>query len=357
MALQLYTATPVTTSGGSSSAVELNQPGNPDLKPERTSEFEGGVDLGFWGNRVSLALTGYEKTTQDALYSETLGWDYSDYQYEVNIGEITNRGLEAQLTATAIETRQVTWRFTLNASLNDNKLVHLAPGLPPLNVSGTQQQVAGYPLYGFWGYREHYADANHDGLIEASEVTLDTALSYMGPSAPTQNASFDTHLSLFHGALTLGALFTYQGGYKVWNEFASDGAYYQSLPEQNVPGSPLWKQARAATDNPYASGFFENGDILRFQEISLTYAMPVAWARAIRVHSLSFTTAVRNLAFWTAYSAGDPSSGGPPLAVGTGGTPGVGSALGNTPNNDIRSSASASIPLARYIQFRLNVGF
>jgi TonB-linked SusC/RagA family outer membrane protein len=354
MALQLYAPVAVTTSSGGVNGVVINQPGNPDLKPERTGEWEGGVDIGILGNRVSLALTGYTKTTQDALYSETLGWDVNDYPYEVNIGEIRNSGLEGQITAIPIASRAVTWSVTLNASVNHNLLVHLAPGLSPLLMgpSNDQRQVPGYPLYGFWGYQDHYSTPAN-GVLLPNQITQDTAASYMGSSIPTQNASFETHVTALHGALTVGALFTYQGGYKVFNTLAEDAAENNSLPAQNIIGSPLWQQARAVAYNEFGNdpaGFFEDGTILRFQELSLTYSLPAHWARVIHFHSLSVTGAIRNLAFWTRYTGGDPSASDPGGGV-------TATAYGAVVNNDIRFSGSNSVPLARYFQFRLNAGF
>ena len=359
LALQLFAPVVVAASGGPVSAVQLTQPGNPNLKPERTGEWEGGVDLGMWGNRLSVDLTGYYKTTQDALYSSTLGWDLGNAPYEINVGEIRNTGLEAQISAIPVETRAVTWAMTLNASVNHNHLVHLAPGLAPLNVGETQRIQPGYPLYGFWGYQEHYADGNHDGIIEPNEVTVDKTATYMGSSIPTQQGSFDTHVTLLGGTLSVGGMLTYQGGYRIYNAFAQRGAQDGTLREQNVAGSPLWLQARAVAytngsypGSQYASGFFEDGTVLRFQELSLTYALPTHWARAARIHTLSVTGAIRNLAFWTRYSGGDPSSNFSirgytrQLSTNT-----------YTVNNDIRGSGDGAVPLARYFQLRLNVGF
>jgi hypothetical protein len=186
-------------------------------------------------------------------------------------------------------------------------------------------------------------------------VTQDTAASYQGSSLPTQQASFDTHLSLFHGTLSLGALFTYQGGYKVYNSFALQQAENGVLEAQNVAGAPLSQQARAIAINEYyytPAGFLEDGSVLRFQELSLTYALPARWARKARVRALSLTGAVRNLAYWTRYTGGDPGAS----SVSAQGTV-SGTNVTYAINNDLRSSNASAVPLARYFQFRLNVGF
>jgi outer membrane receptor protein involved in Fe transport len=360
LALQLYTPTIVATStGGNASAVQLQQPGNPQLKPERTAEWEGGADLSFFGNRLGLELTGYTKTTQDALYDETLGWDVNSYPYEVNIGEISNSGAEAQVTAVPVLSRALAWTVTMSASVNHNKLIHLAPGLTPLafGSSNDTRIVPGFPLYGFWGEPVRYSDANHDGILEPNEVTIDTTPVYVGSSLPTQQGALDSHISFFGGALAIGSLFTYQGGYRVFNSFALGAAFLGSLPEQNIKGAPLWEQARAvAINSPLAAvgsptGFFEDGTVWRFQELSLTWVLPSRFARVARVHNLSLTGAVRNLAYWTRYSSGDPGSSNPGASVVA---PTTGYA---TVNNDVRESGASAVPLARYYQLRLNVGF
>ena len=356
LTLQLFTPVAVPTANGTASAVQLSQPGNPNLRPERTGEWEGGVDVGLWGNRLSLEFSGYQKTTTDALYSEALGWDYNNYSTEINIGEIRNSGIEGSVTVVPIQTRSVSLTATINGSVNHNMLVRLAPGLTPLRFGLSQQIRPGYPLYGFWGTQYTYSDANHDGIIEAGEVTVDTGASYMGSSIPTQTGSFDTHLSLFRGTLSIGALLTYQGGYRVYDSFAQTTDRYGTSKGLNVPGgSSLADQARFQAQNSpqgccFAAGYFEDGTVLRLQEISLTYALPPGWARAIHVHTMSLTGAVRNLAFWTRYSNGDPSA-----SFSASGT----ASIANTQivNNDIRESGVSAVPLARYYQLRLNVGF
>jgi hypothetical protein len=160
---------------------------------------------------------------------------------------------------------------------------------------------------------------------------------------------------LLHGTIAIGALLNYQGGYKVLNAYAEQMASAGVLPEQNIVGSPLWKQARAVAYSEYlgndASGFFEDGTVLRVQEVSLTAALPPRWARAAHVRSLSLTAAVRNLTYWTRYSGGDPA------ASDVGALQAEPSANTNSLNNDVRSGDANAIPLARYYQFRLNVGF
>jgi hypothetical protein len=196
----------------------------------------------------------------------------------------------------------------------------------------------------------HFADLNHDGIIEANEVTLDTASTFLGSSIPTREASAATHVALWHGAISVGALFDYRGGYVVYNTTAEDAALSGALREQYDPHAPLFLQARAIAFN--GSGMYEDGSFVRFRELSITYAAPSGLVRAAHVASLTLTAAVRNLALWTRYTGGDPEVSAP----GGGGSSGIGS-LGTTfVNNDARASDGSAVPLARYWVLRLNVG-
>jgi hypothetical protein len=340
----------------------LSNIGNPTLTAERSVEYEGGVDLAFFAQRLTVDLSGYSKTTFNALYAQPLGFDLNDLSYEENLGTVRNTGMEASVTGVVVQTPMVHWTVTLNTSVNTNKLVSLAPGALKQEVTYEQQSTQffapGYPLYGYWGSRETYADANHDGIIEANEVAIDTTLTYMGPSLPPWQTSIQTYVGLWRDALTVGALFDYEGGFRVLNEaayFAYENDYTTDLQAQNDPTSPLYTQARllaAQLTGGTPSGFFEPGDFVRFRELSLTYNLPRRWLRAVRVTRLGLTGAVRNLALWTRVSGLDPEVSNP---SGTAGqlTPGSNTFAGS---NDIRSSGFGAIPLTRTWTVRVNVG-
>ncbi len=355
-AMTLYAPSVAYLGGAPVTTYPLNWPGNPALRPERSVEFEGGADVGGWDGRMNLELTGYSKTTRDALVNVSLGGDICCYTYQENIGEVRNVGVEASVTAGLVRSRTVTWDAVVSASVNHNTLVSLAPGVTgqTVNVSPAQErQVAGYPLYGIWARHVSYADANHDGIIEPGEATLADSASYVGPSLPTREASLSTHVGLWRGAVTVGSLLDYRGGYRVANGASEYAAYVGRMREQNDPTTPLWLQARAVANT--AGGFnalyVEDGSFLRVREVSVTWALPGAATRALRVHSMSVTGAVRNLALWTGYTGVDPevsNTGGYNVQLSpTSGGYGV--------NNDVREDFGA-VPLARYWVARLNVG-
>ncbi len=358
-ALALYAPGVSYVAGSAVTVYQLSWPGNPHLRPERTAELEGGVDITGWSNRVTVELSGYSKTTHDALVNLNLGQTVGNYTYQENVGQVRNSGLEGSVTAGIVRQRSTSWDITVTGSINHNKLISLAPGAADQLVLNYAQerQAPGYPLYGYWGQRVTYADANHDGIIEANEITLADSATFVGPNLPTREASASTHLGLWRGALTVGGLVDYRGGYRIANinplQEVVDGG--NNLREQNDARAPLWLQARAvaaaAQSYPAPAPFIEDGTFMRVREVSLTYAVPPTVAHAARVQSLSVTGAVRNLALWTRYHGVDPE------ITNTYGANIQTSPTSNTgfTNNNVRTDFGA-VPLARYWIVRLNVG-
>ena len=363
-ALQLYAPTVNIAGGVEIPTVDISNVQNPNLQPERSLEYEGGFDLSLLHNRVSIDLTGYSKTTHNALVASGTGWELGGLSYEENVGEVRNTGMEGTISATILQRRALTWDVTLNGSVNRNKLVTLAPGVPPqLNNSfGYFQFAAGYPLYGYWAPQTQYADANHDGVLEADEVTVGNTLVFAGSSLPTQEMSFSTHLALWNGAISLNALLDYRGGFRD----ADLNMYWEATGNQIDYASnfkaPLWEQARNLASQqitqtgvnggyPPAKGFYEDGTYVRFRELSLTYSLPQRLTHSLRMQTLSLTGAVRNLALWTRYLGVDPE------VSSTEGENATLSPTSNTytVNNDIRADNQA-IPLLRYWVIRLNLG-
>jgi hypothetical protein len=304
---------------------------------------------------VSLELTAYAKTTHDALVNVNTGVDLGGYTYEENIGEVRNTGLEGSVTVGVVQTRSITWDVAVNASVNHNTLLSLAPGILAQNVSdfyAQERQTPGYPLYGIWAPRVTYTST--DGIVEPNEVTVADSSSYMGPSLPTQEVSVSTHLGLWRGAVAIGGLVDYRGGYKIANTVPYLASGEGNNQGEDDPTAPLWVQARQQANLccVFNSLDVEDGSFVRVREVSVTYAVPRSLVRAIRMQSLSVTGAVRNLALWTRYTGADPEvSNTGSYTIQSAPSQGAGYMV----NNNVRADAG-TVPLARYWVVRLNVG-
>ncbi len=337
---------------GEASGVVFTALGNRELKPERSTEFEVGVDGSFWGNRLSAEVTYYHKVSKDALVQRTMPPSLGTGGHTTatggttrfeNLGEVRNRGWEMLFDAQMVDLDAFGWNLTLNGATNDNKLVSLG-GIPPIISSSTLRQVEGYPLNGWWSRRlTGYNDANRDGIIALSEITVSDSVEFHGHSAPRREAAITNTFSFLQRRVRLAAMMDYRGGHLIYNNTER----IRCASRFNCAGllsrnASLFEQARTVMVREHASrsvaGFFEKGDFLRLREMSLTLSPSDDWAaRLFRGRSISATFAARNLGLlWTEYSGVDPESFGT-----TGDAPSSFQAFGSP----------------TYYTFRLTVGF
>jgi TonB-linked SusC/RagA family outer membrane protein len=316
-ALTYYSPTSAAVSGSSSSAVTFGGLGRTDLKPERSTEFETGLDMNFFSDRLSFELTYYKKHSQDALIARVLppsgGVATSQLQ---NLGSVSNQGFEATVLAQILQQRDFSWEVNLSGSLLKNELTSLGAGIPPI-VFGSQRHVPGYPLGGYWDRPiSSYKDANGDGILELSEIVVGDTAVFLGNLLPTRTASLTNTFGLFRQRLRVSARLDYAGGNKQFNntEVFRCTATGNNCRAMMDPKTPLDLQARAVVRrfSPSFSnaGFIEDADFLKLREVSVSYTAPVKWVRWMGGKSLVITAAGRNLATITNYTGIDPELNG-----------------------------------------------
>lgn len=307
-ALRYYSPFATTVDGASITGVRIGGLGNPNLKPERSNEIEGGLDAQLFGQRIGLELTFYTKRTRDALVLRQLppSLGVTTGRFE-NLGSVRNSGLEALVTARPIDRPAATWQVSLNGALNNNKLLSLGAGIPPI-VFAAQRHVVGYPLGGYWQRPIlSYADANNDGIIAQSEVTVGTTPVYLGSPFPKRQLSFNNDVTLF-SLVRLGALLDYRGGVKLYNSTASWRDLQNITFAMNSPNASLADQARAvaATRLGTDAGYIEKADFVKLRELSISFLVPTRYTDRLRLGKSSLMLAGRNLATWSDYSGLDP---------------------------------------------------
>jgi TonB-dependent starch-binding outer membrane protein SusC len=115
--------------------------GNPDLKPEVSTEIEGGFEIGAWDNRLGLDFTYWNRTVNDVLVSKQfpLSGGFQARQL-ANIGELSAKGYDVSLKAFVINTPKYAVDLFANTAFIEQEVVSLG-GAPPLKVGGS------YPRY------------------------------------------------------------------------------------------------------------------------------------------------------------------------------------------------------------------
>ena len=135
----------------------LNRLANPDLKWEKTAQYDVGLELGLFDNRISLEADYYYRKTTDMLLDAPVPQSSGYATIRRNVGSMENKGLELGLSTKNIATANVTWNTNFNISMNRNKVLSLATPSDIFGVGGpgitneTSIIRVGEPVGAFWG--------------------------------------------------------------------------------------------------------------------------------------------------------------------------------------------------------------
>ena len=289
-------------------SVTIGGLGNIELRPERSTEYEGGFDATVLDNRVDIQFTYYNKSTTDALVNRELPGSLGATQTRVeNLGQVMNQGFEISLDVRIVEREDLGWSIAITGAKNSNELIELGEGVTPLQGFGYKQAV-GFPLYGLWWPRlESWEDANGDGIIVPSEVVVSDTAVFNGSTIPTQNLQVGTSLSLWSGRIEVGGLLDYQGGYVSHNvNTLFQCAFVQNCRDLNDPSAPLEAQAKAVAGSRAFGAYAEDASFLKVREAHIRLNTPSAWAQRIGARSASFILTGRNLFTYTNFTSWDP---------------------------------------------------
>lgn len=314
-------ATAVTRAGGADApGIAFSGIGNPDLRPERSSEWEFGFETDFLQGRLGVEATYFSKKSTDELVSKPLppSIGSASSRYE-NIGRVDNSGFELGLNTQPVRNENLVWNLNLSGSFIKNELVDLgtdARGEPipdiVFGLGSTQRHKEGYPLGSYFHYPISYNDANGDGLLSPSEVQVRTdTVVYLGSPMPKREMNLTTDIQI-RDWVRVGALIDYKGGHKLlnglraWRCATNRDFNCEALYDENTP---LDQQAASVAQSVYSNtytGFVEDADFVKLRELSVTFMVPRDFTSQFGLKGLSLTLAGRNLKTWTDYSGLDP---------------------------------------------------
>ena len=302
--------------GTTQPGVYVTQLGNPNLKPERETEFEGGLDAELWGGRIQLEGTFYTRRGTDVLVTVPVAQSLGVARQQRNIGTVRNRGIELSARTQILTGRTLGLDAGAQLSVNHNTALSLDPTAQGVNstVYTFVQHRVGYPLFG--AYERPllaYNDANGDGIIAPNEITLGDTAVFVGPTVPTTQLTLSGGITLFGGRLRLSSLFDYRGGFQFLD--LTDGGFrcgfIGNCREKNDPSTPLADQARAvAIDQGGAfAPFMVDGTYWRWREASVRLTLPPRWSAGLRSREVALTLSARNLALWAKAPGINPEQG------------------------------------------------
>jgi outer membrane receptor protein involved in Fe transport len=288
-------------------AATFGQPGNRNLKPERTATTEAGVDLSFLQERITMGLGWYSSRTVDALLNAPPSPSTGEVSQITNVGEIANNGLELRATVTPINTPN--FRLSLNASYNtlNNKVMKLG-GTPPFAISGygasTVQGMVqeGYPVGFLRG-----ANAIFDATGKITEIKQ---LAYLGKPMPDKFGSFGAQLGI-GSRFTLSMSADYQfGGQTQSFDRAFRYLYGVAGTDGYVPAAALaqapYNGSRAAIWQQVMNLWVEKSDYVSVRTITADYRVPGKFLPSV-AKDMRMSFSVTNPYRWAA-SSFDPET-------------------------------------------------
>jgi hypothetical protein len=143
--------------------VGIGRLANPNLRWEKTSQFDIGAEIGFLQNRITFEIDLYRKVTEDMLLSAPVPSSSGYTTVSKNVGSLENKGIELGINTVNFEKTDFSWNTTFNLSINKNRVTALAGGADIF--LGSTIVRAGEPVGSFFGFI-------HEGTWSTSEESI-----------------------------------------------------------------------------------------------------------------------------------------------------------------------------------------
>lgn len=273
---------------------------NPDLRWEKSTEFNVGLDWSVLDDRLGGSIDLYNKKTTDLLFLYTVPTPPNLYnQTLANAGSVRNQGIEIAVNAVPVRTKDFEWKTVVTVSANKNKLLSLSNDMyesnsfidtgglgEPISIS-THRMEEGHALGDFYGLKSVGVSENGLFLIEKPDGEIvefandqlknDEYRQYLGSGLPKVYLGWTNNLSYKNWDLSMQ--FTSQLGFKILNEprafYENNSIAYNRL--KSVEEAPYGGQYTLSSSQPqtFVSYYLEDGDFLKLTNLTIGYTFPI----------------------------------------------------------------------------------
>lgn len=273
---------------------------NPDLRWEKSTEFNVGLDWSVLDNRLGGSIDVYNKKTTDLLFLYTVPTPPNLFNSTLaNAGSVRNQGIEIAVNAVPVRTKDFEWKTVVTVSANKNKLLSLSNDMyesnsfidtgglgEPIYIS-THRMEEGHALGDFYGLKSVGVSENGLFLIEKpdgevvefsnDQLKNDEYRQYLGSGLPKVYLGWTNNLSYKNWDLSMQ--FTSQLGFKILNEprafYENNSIAYNRL--KSVEEAPYGGQYTLSSSQPqtFVSYYLENGNFLKLTNLTLGYTFPI----------------------------------------------------------------------------------
>ena len=316
-----------TNFGNSGSATIPNSQNNPNLRPEKTSSWEAGLELNLFLDRVRFDFTYYNSTTEDLIFNVPVSAASGYSSAVLNAGKTNNKGVELSLAATVAQTDDLRWDIGANFAKNVNELVELADGIENIRYTSlfgvSLEALPGQPLGTFYGYDYQYDDAGNKLVGDNGFYLRTDEVVPLGTILP--NFTGGVYTTLDYKNLSFYALVDFQDGGSLhsysnqWGKYSGtlegtvfdeDGndmraADYAGVVVEGVNATT--GEANTVAVNPQSHFFLNQGYIIhaadqydasfvKLREMRLDYSLPGDMVDGTPFSNVSIGVFGRNLA-------------------------------------------------------------
>lgn len=358
---------------------------NTDLKWERTTQFNVGIDLKALDNRIGLSAEYYNSTTNDMLLNVPVP-DITGFATQLtNIGKMENTGIELNLNTQNVRGK-FNWSTDLNFSMNRNKVLQLGQSNAPITYTDfvvTVKTEVGQPISNFYGYvvdgvfknqaavdaYPHYSttrpgdpiirDVNGDGKITVDDRTT------LGNYQPDFMAGFTNTFS--YKGIDLSFMFQGTFGGEIVNQNFRYSGFWNNGRNMYAGVANRWRSEANPGDgqhfratlgltgfqDQFTSLWVEDASFVRLKNIRISYALPPSIMKHLPIKTARFYVNAENVFLWSDYTNYDPEnttySASSFSGEANGNTSNGLNASGNAPNGAFVGVDYGSYPIPRVI--------
>lgn len=373
---RLYNSYGISNFGTTTTFTVENTRQNPNLKNERTSEFEVGIETAFLGGRLGANFTYFDRKSKDQIFAIDVSPATGYSSAVINAGELQNTGFEAVGYGAPVKTADFSWDIAINFSTYKSKLNSLYGDLEEYVVSDVGSAWVTAVVGGEYGTM--YAAGGYD-YDENGNKLVDENGYYVKSGKPEELGSI---LPDFNGGvmntftfkgISLSALVDFQKGglvYSYANRWATVSGQTAQTVGMNDKGNPLRNDVdngggvradgvfapgtpKAGQQNDVylvASSYFNqlrnfqeeftyDASYIKLREVKLAYTLPQSFVSSLRLQGASVAFVARNVALLHSNAVGfDPEQV-------------------NSISNASQGWEGGSLPSTRSVGFNINLKF
>lgn len=311
--------------------------GNPTLTPEKTTEFEVGIELAMMESRLKFDFAYYDKETKDQIIFVDAAPSSGFVDRFENVGVVSNKGYEVSLGGTPILTDDFKWEISANWTTYENVVEELVEGVESVTLNGfsstSSRAVAGESYGAIFGNRFARNDAGEVLIDEDGYPLQATTDGVVGDPIPDWLAGISNQFQ--YKGLGLSFLIDIREGGDVWcgtcgilDYFGVSEAtllrdqttvFEGVLESTGQPNSQVVPYSDPTI--PYGNNYWRrygfgglsetaiyDGSWIRLREVTLTYSLPEKWLENTFINALSLSAFGRNLWVETDYPGVDPET-------------------------------------------------